>query len=55
MKKKEDRSEPKETTLKEAYYKRYGVHFAADIVKKVTANIALSLRDIYNIIKGKND
>lgn len=49
---------PAETQLGEAYYKRYGVYFTKNIIKKLTGQVTLSLRDIYSaarisIIRGK--
>ncbi len=45
---------PKETNLIEAYFKRYGVYFPKDVIKKVSGHITLTLREIYNTIRGDN-
>jgi hypothetical protein len=44
---------PTETQLGEAYYKRYGVYFTRNIIKKLTGQVTLSLRDMYSAFRGK--
>ena len=51
--KRSDDPPPTETQLGEAYYKRYGVYFTRNIIKKLTGQVTLSLRDFYSAFRGK--
>ncbi len=55
MDKQKEHNEEKEKKLKDAYFKRYGVYYPKNIAKKLADSVVFSLRELYNIIKGRTD